>query len=479
MVGLTVGGVTIPIATQGNKTDRFDGADRSPMFDNSYRVSVAGGSRRDFHFSTPPVARALGDSYLATLGNPAAQICSGDIIAIPTMCCAEVTNWTPVMIQGGHYIVIDFVLHEIQSAKTLLKYSPGDTISGEAFSRSTVADYNNINGSLIQAAINAKRDSHYPTIGGTRSTRLEGSATNPLLWASDLSNAAWVKTTATITTGISDPTGGTGACTIAATAGNGNALQHIADASSLSRTTSWWIKRRTGTGAVQILGADGIAWNTVAVTAGWVRFPVTTAASVARWAGIRLATSGDAVDVFIAQIDDLATLTSEIPTTTVAVTRAIDSYSLPLTTSPQEMTAYAKFVESGTVLGGSVLFQVSDAPGNVPIFRGLASAGTYEAQHITAVSSVTSQLGVAPAIGDTVEIVARLFGDGSVDITQSINGGAPVAAAQTVALAMATAWSGQLLWLNSAGTAGGYGFIALQSFKIVAGARSLAEMRAL
>src|SRR5690606_33808665 len=54
-----------------------------------------------------------------------------------------------------------------------------------------------------------------------------------------------------------------------------------------------------------------------------------------------------------------------------------------------------------------------------------------------------------PAIGDRVEMLWRLYADGSVQIEQSINGGAPVVAARSsAAVGMPTAWSGQILRLS-------------------------------
>src|SRR5690606_26471643 len=53
-----------------------------------------------------------------------------------------------------------------------------------------------------------------------------------------------------------------------------------------------------------------------------------------------------------------------------------------------------------------------------------------------------------PVIGDRVELLWRLYADGSVRIEQSINGGAPVVAARSAAVGMPTAWIGQVLRLS-------------------------------
>jgi len=194
---------------------------------------------------------------------------------------------------------------------------------------------------------------------------------------------------------------------------------------------------------------------------------------------IRLNTSGDAIDAWCGQLEDGAFASSEIPTTAVAVTRGADSYSLPFTTPPQEMTVYAKFVELGTTLGagGARLWQISDADSGVPQHEVYDSAGVYNVYHNNAATEVVESLAAAPAYGNTDEILTHLYGDGSIDITQSVNGAASTASPQSVACALSSAWAAQLVWLNSEGTVGNKGYVAIQKFVIASGARSLAEMR--
>lgn len=475
MAGVTVGGMTIMVSPDSVSRPRDDGADRRRAFDNTYRVSQVGGAARDFVFSTPPVLRATADIYEAQLSIFASQMCSGDVIARPTMCCAEITGWHPIRLAVGHGVVIDFVLHEVQPAKMLLKYSPGDTITGEAFTRSTIAYQINAAGVLVSVAVNTKRDGHY--IGGVRSLLLEGAATNSLLHANDFSNAAWVKNFMTITTGLADPAGGTTACTLTATGTNAEAYQQLANGSSIVRANSAWIRRRTGAGPVKLFDNTG-AFVTVAPTASWQRFSAVGGASVIRIHGVQVATSGDAVDVWMAQQEDGGFRTSEIPTTTVAVTRGADSYSLPFTTPPQEMTVYAKFVEGGTIsLVDGTVFVIADASSSSAALVGFAPGGFYRNHHLSG-SNVGSTLATAPVYNDTAELCFGLFGDGSVDVSQSINGGAVATSAQSAALALAAAWSGLLFWPNGT-PVNVRGFTALQSLKIVAGSRSLVEMRAL
>lgn len=476
MAGLVVGGVTIPVAVSGLSRSLAEVVDRGRALDNTYRVSIAGESARDWAFSTPPIARAQADIYELTLKTVTPQLCSGDLIPVPTLCCAEITGWTPVRLGTGHAVVMDFALHEVEPIRSLLEYAPGDLITSEAFTRSTTAYQINVSGVPVSIAINTKRDGHY--VGGVRHTLLEATATNLVLRGNDFSHAAWTKTTLTVGLGIADPALGTDACTLTATGANSLATQNPSAGSSIVRTSSMWIRRRTGTGAIALVTPDGGNTAPLAITGTWARFSGQGVASVNRYCGVQIATSGDAVDVWCPQTDDFSFPTSEMPTTTASVTRGADSYNFPAPV-PGPLTGYVKFVEKGTARLDARIYQVSNAAGAAPRLIGFASGGKFAAFHENASSTVQSTQSGAPALNDSVEYMSRLYANGSVDSVQSLNGAAATVSTQSAALAIASAWSGALLWLNAAGTAGDNGFTAIASFKIAAGTRSIEEMRAL
>lgn len=145
---------------------------------------------------------------------------------------------------------------------------------------------------------------------------------NLILYSNDWTNAAWTKVTTTVTTGVSDPFTATSglalATTLSATAGNAAVDQTLSAGSSLIRTGSIWVKRRTGSGLIKMIRPDGAAYDTIAVTSTWTRFADTGAASTARRAGLNIVTSGDEIDVFGYQLEDGATASTYSQTTTAA-----------------------------------------------------------------------------------------------------------------------------------------------------------------
>ena len=129
--------------------------------------------------------------------------------------------------------------------------------------------------------------------------------TNLLTYTEDLTNAAWFSTASgsTITTGVTDPLGGTTAFTITANIPNGQAYQNL-NALTAPRIASGYIRRRTGVGTVMFYADSGMAGEDITseVTSEWSPFSVTSSTSSGSWY-VLLQTSGDAVDVFHPQVE--------------------------------------------------------------------------------------------------------------------------------------------------------------------------------
>lgn len=189
-----------------------------------------------------------------------------------------------------------------------------------ACTRASSGYYDNVAGVLSSFNNNVLRY-------GDKGLLVESSRTNLVLQSSDFTDAAWTKSNMTTAKTATGPDGVVNsASTLTATAGNATALQAITSASA-ARITSVYIKRRTGTGNIDITQDNGSTWATKAVTAAWVKYEIASVTSANPTVGIRIVTSGDAVDVWVFQHELGAFTTSPIPTTTTTVTRAADFVS--------------------------------------------------------------------------------------------------------------------------------------------------------
>lgn len=82
MSQLVVGGIVIPVAPSSGSRDRLDDVDRARAFDNTYRASVTGSPKREWHFSTPPISRVVADYYESILGTIGSQVCQGELLGL-------------------------------------------------------------------------------------------------------------------------------------------------------------------------------------------------------------------------------------------------------------------------------------------------------------------------------------------------------------------------------------------------------------
>lgn len=192
------------------------------------------------------------------------------------------------------------------------------------FTRGSTATFVGSNGLIQSAAINAPRFDYDPVTLAPKGLLIEEQRTNYALYGSDLTNAAWAATNCTTAKTATGPDGvSNSATTVTATAGNATILQAITDASN-ARITSCYIKRRTGTGVVNMTQDNGATWAAVTVTASWTRVSIASATLANPTIGLRLVTSGDAVDVWGFQNERGAFVTSVIPTVASTATRSAD-----------------------------------------------------------------------------------------------------------------------------------------------------------
>jgi hypothetical protein len=146
------------------------------------------------------------------------------------------------------------------------------------------------------------------------------------LWSRDLTSAAWVKTNATVSRNqIGADLTANAACRVTATAPNATVLQAVTHASA-ARAVQIWVRRVTGSGPVEITVDGGATWTAATVTAAYTRGAALQTLANPNF-GLRIVTSGDAVDVDFLCLEDGASVSSPVETGATTVTRASDDVS--------------------------------------------------------------------------------------------------------------------------------------------------------
>jgi hypothetical protein len=211
------------------------------------------------------------------------------------------------------------VLKAVGSAPTLTTLTSAFTFTGGNQSM-----YMGPAGLLVQSVTNTPRI-EYDASGNCLGLLMEASRTNLALHSDDHTNAAWVKSNMTTAKTSTGPDGVASSATrLTASAGNATSLQTVVSASA-TRASSVWMRRITGTGNIDMTLDNGVGWTTKTLTSSWARFDISQAAVTNPVFGIRIVTSGDAIDVYGNQMESAAFASSLIPTTTVSVARTADS----------------------------------------------------------------------------------------------------------------------------------------------------------
>lgn len=180
------------------------------------------------------------------------------------------------------------------------------------------------------------------------------------------------------------------------------------------------------------------------------------------------------------QLEDALYPGPYIPTTTATVTRNADLLTLPFNAKPQAMSVYVRFVELGNIYESATSNRILEIEGTAtnPRFMVLWNTAHYGAQWFNAAgSSVAAAAATNPVFGDTVELLAVLRADGSVYVTQSINGGAATTTATSSTQALGPTWG--TTPKVSVGAEGGaaVGSFSLLNGAILRGVQSFGTMR--
>lgn len=146
-------------------------------------------------------------------------------------------------------------------------------------------------------------------LGSTATTYNPTTVKNLLGFTENFDNAAWTKSNASISaTKVDDIYGQPFAQQVTSSASNGTVLSTYTAVASTPYTFNIWMKRVTGTGNIDI-SADGTTWTTQTLTTEWQRFSVTVSPTAgSKTPGVRIATSGDSIYIFGAQLSDSASV---------------------------------------------------------------------------------------------------------------------------------------------------------------------------
>lgn len=163
-------------------------------------------------------------------------------------------------------------------------------------------------------------------------------AGNPITYSNDLTNAAWTATGATVAknaAGIREFAND--ACTVTATAGNATVLRAAPTVQASGKhATVWALKRKTGTGAIELTLDNGTTWQDITsqVASGGYALVAVDQTATDPQIGVRIITSGDAIYVANTGLSantpkELAAVLPPIFTTTALVSRDACAIALP------------------------------------------------------------------------------------------------------------------------------------------------------
>lgn len=322
----------------------------------------------------------------------------------------------------------------------------------------------------------------------------------------------------TITSSVSDPAGGTGAYRITGAAGAG-ARGRYAGLNSFTgngvKSAVFVIKEHTmpssGEQALGVYDVGASAWRLYLNITGWVTGKPTVTVDTGThlgsryigngfWAVYGKTTSVTAANAHRAYVYSNEADNSNSPAIEVyrvnvyndAAPRyslvsqsgdpAAETFYADFVAPPQAMTVYAKFPDAGSLaLGatrGIVHIGGTSATSQARLQLEVPSTTEYKIGYSDGDSGVESRLTSSAVWASEVELRGVLSATGTVQIGQSLNGGAETLGSVSAAVPLPSAWSGERIYIGSRATVS-QGVGVYQAIKVARGEKTMAQMRAL
>lgn len=322
----------------------------------------------------------------------------------------------------------------------ILDFTAGTLPGALTLTRSSTAMYQDASGVWQTAAINTVRPRYES--GVAVGIILEGSSTNYLTYCRTL--GLWSTISATISTSPSTGIDNTSSsCSrLTATGANGYCYRNITGLGAPTYARfSVFLRRITGTGTVYINGGTGD--TVVAVTSTWTRFDVRSSSGAT--ISVKLATSGDVVDIDYAMVEDSAVdgtniegASSPILTTSGSVTRSADVLNIP-----SSEAALVNLAAGSLFAKLKVVKYPSGSTPSPALYVGNAGAtqnfgfGFYGAGYVTMTKNNTHPINTTVAVNTDV----RVGMSWSATLLGSKDGSSTGAGGSTTNTGMAEAWT--------------------------------------
>jgi len=329
----------------------------------------------------------------------------------------------------------------------------GQTMVALTFTRASSAWCTKADYSLVEVPAGQPRVMPGRT-GAPLGLLVEYAAQNDVLQNSDLSQAVWTKSgsMACVKNAIGPDGVASSASTCTASAVAQTVTQAIVRAPA-ANSTSAYVRRRTGTGVVETLDVSGSYQAiTSSLTTDWKRIvcldtegcmggrcivvPTMCATSTNPSVGFRLTTSGDAIEIAMAQNEAQLLNTSPIATAAVAASRVADLAQVALSASPVVVGSYGlSTVQSATLGTNRYTLQIRNGSGHWNSIY--TAAPTIDNQNVGCEFSTGSyqSVGLAWSVGIPLGGVSRLACVAPTDLTKKFcsNGACNSAGAAGVA----------------------------------------------